>query len=64
MEDHGRKFGHFIGGQWVHPEGRKAYNTKNPATGKKPCYDTTGDNTGLGDNITLQANTSISELDG
>ena len=33
LEDHGRAFGHFIDGKWVKPEGRKVYETKNPATG-------------------------------
>ena len=34
LDDHGRAFGHFIDGKWVKPEGRKVYETKNPATGK------------------------------
>lgn len=34
LEDHGKAFGHFIDGKWVKPEGRKVYETKNPATGK------------------------------
>ena len=33
LEDHNRNFGHFINNQWVHPEGRKSYETKSPATG-------------------------------
>jgi aldehyde dehydrogenase (NAD+) len=33
LDDHGRAFGHFIDGKWVKPEGRKVYETKNPATG-------------------------------
>lgn len=33
LDDHGRSFGHFIDGNWVKPEGRKMYETKNPATG-------------------------------
>lgn len=35
LDDHGRSFGHFINGQWVKPEGRKTYDTCNPATGEK-----------------------------
>lgn len=34
LEDHGRALGHFIDGKWVKPEGRKVYETKNPATGE------------------------------
>ena len=34
LEDHAKAFGHFIDGKWVKPEGRKVYETKNPATGK------------------------------
>lgn len=33
LEDHNRKFGLFINNEWVHPEGRKTYETKSPATG-------------------------------
>jgi len=33
LDDHERAFGHFIDGKWVKPEGRKTYQTKNPATG-------------------------------
>jgi len=33
MEDHDRKFGLFINNEWVHPEGRKFYETKSPAGG-------------------------------
>ncbi len=39
LEDHGRSLGHFIGNEWVKPEGRKTYDTHNPATGK--CLATT-----------------------
>ena len=35
LEDHGHSFGHFINGGWVKPEGRKTYDTHNPATGEK-----------------------------
>ncbi len=35
LDDHGRNFGHFIGNQWVKPEGRKTYDSFNPATGQK-----------------------------
>lgn len=35
LEDHGRSLGHFIGNQWVKPEGRKTYDTYNPATGQR-----------------------------
>ncbi|KAK3608447.1 hypothetical protein CHS0354_035451 [Potamilus streckersoni] len=34
LDDHGKSFGHFIDGKWVKPEGRKTYETKNPATGE------------------------------
>ena len=33
LDDHDRAFGHFIDGKWVKPEGRKVYETKNPASG-------------------------------
>ena len=33
LEDHNRKFGLFINNKWTHPEGRKTYDTKSPATG-------------------------------
>ena len=33
LEDHERSLGHFIGNQWVKPEGRKSYSSYNPATG-------------------------------
>lgn len=35
LDDHGRSFGHFIGNQWVKPEGRKTYDSFNPATGQR-----------------------------
>ena len=35
LDDHGRSFGHFIGNRWVKPEGRKTYDTYNPATGQR-----------------------------
>jgi aldehyde dehydrogenase (NAD+) len=34
LDDHNRKFGHFINNEWVHPEGRKSYATSSPADGK------------------------------
>ncbi|XP_063608921.1 aldehyde dehydrogenase family 16 member A1-like [Penaeus indicus] len=34
LDDHGRKFGHFINNQWVCPEGRKTYETKDPCNDK------------------------------
>ena len=34
LDDHHRAFGYFIDGKWVKPEGRKTYETKNPATGQ------------------------------
>jgi len=34
LDDHNRQFGLFINNDWVHPEGRKIYETKSPATGK------------------------------
>lgn len=35
LEDHGNSLGHFINGSWVRPEGRRTYDTYNPATGEK-----------------------------
>ena len=35
LEEHGDSLGHFINGGWVKPEGRKTYDTINPATGEK-----------------------------
>lgn len=35
LDDHGWSLGHFIGNQWVKPEGRKTYDTFNPATGQR-----------------------------
>ncbi|CAH1799054.1 unnamed protein product [Owenia fusiformis] len=34
LDDHKRDFGLFIDNKWVKPEGRKSYQTKNPATGE------------------------------
>ena len=42
LDDHGRYFGHFINGQWVKPNGRKSYDTFNPATGEKLASTTQG----------------------
>ncbi|CAL4122997.1 unnamed protein product, partial [Meganyctiphanes norvegica] len=33
LDDHGRKFGHFINNKWEHPEDRKTYETKDPCHG-------------------------------
>ena len=33
LEDHNRKFGLFINNAWQHPDGRKTYETRSPATG-------------------------------
>lgn len=35
LDDHGRSLGHFVGNQWLKPEGRKTYDTCNPATGQR-----------------------------
>ncbi|XP_006815903.1 uncharacterized protein LOC102802098, partial [Saccoglossus kowalevskii] len=35
LDNHGRSLGHFINNRWVKPEGRKTYESKNPATGEK-----------------------------
>ena len=35
LDDHKRAFGHFIGNQWVKPQGRKTYDSLNPVTGEK-----------------------------
>jgi len=42
LEDHNRQFGLFINNEWVHPEGRKVYETKSPATGKTLAGTTQG----------------------
>ncbi|XP_061445580.1 aldehyde dehydrogenase family 16 member A1 isoform X2 [Rhineura floridana] len=34
LESHGRSFGHFIDGEWLKPNGRETYTTKNPTTGE------------------------------
>ncbi|XP_033025098.1 aldehyde dehydrogenase family 16 member A1 [Lacerta agilis] len=34
LESHGRSFGHFIGGEWLKPDGRETCTTKNPTTGE------------------------------
>jgi aldehyde dehydrogenase (NAD+) len=34
LNDHDKKFGHFVNNKWVHPEGRKNYETTAPATGQ------------------------------
>ncbi|XP_025024621.1 aldehyde dehydrogenase family 16 member A1 isoform X2 [Python bivittatus] len=34
LESHGRKFGHFIDGKWLKPDGRETYTVKNPTTGE------------------------------
>ena len=33
LDEHGRKFGHFINNKWYRPEGRTSYTTKSPADG-------------------------------
>lgn len=33
LNSHNKKFGHFINGKWIHPEGRKEVESKSPATG-------------------------------
>jgi len=33
LDDHNRRFGHFINGTWKKPKGAKTFKTKNPATG-------------------------------
>ena len=43
LDDHNRHFGHFINNQWVRPEGRKTYNSYNPATGQLLCTTTQGE---------------------
>lgn len=35
LDEHGRDFGHFVNGKWVKPEGRRVYETRNPATGER-----------------------------
>jgi len=34
LDQHDRKFGLFINNEWVHPEGRKFYETKSPGSGQ------------------------------
>ena len=34
LDEHKRKFGHFVNGKWVHPENRKEASSKSPATGR------------------------------
>ena len=34
LDSHEKKFGHFINGKWVRPEGREEVECKSPATGK------------------------------
>lgn len=34
LDHHERKLGHFINGKWIRPEGRKAVESKSPATGE------------------------------
>ncbi|XP_043230403.1 aldehyde dehydrogenase family 16 member A1-like [Amphibalanus amphitrite] len=34
LDDHSRKLGHFINNEWVTPENRKWYETRNPCTGQ------------------------------
>jgi len=34
LDSHERKFGHFVNGKWIHPEGRKEVQCKSPATGE------------------------------
>ncbi|XP_068221481.1 aldehyde dehydrogenase family 16 member A1-like [Palaemon carinicauda] len=33
LDDHNRKFGHFINNKWEHPENRNTYETKDPCRG-------------------------------
>lgn len=33
LNDHDRKFGHFINNKWVIPEGRQTFETKDPCSG-------------------------------
>jgi len=42
LDGHKRSFGHFINGEWVQPEDRKVYQTKNPATGEVLASTTQG----------------------
>lgn len=37
LEAHDRKFGHFIDGEWYHPEGRTYYTTKSPMDKQVLC---------------------------
>jgi len=42
LDDHDRKFGLFINNEWVHPEGRKYYETKSPGNGESLAKTTQG----------------------
>jgi len=66
LEEHDRNFGLFINNEWCHPEGRKSYETKNPATGKPLAKTTQGTSEDV-DQAVAAANTaykSWSQLSG
>ena len=42
IESHQRRFGLFIGGEWIHPEGAGTFETVNPATAKPVARVTQG----------------------
>ncbi|ESO10836.1 hypothetical protein HELRODRAFT_97056 [Helobdella robusta] len=44
LEKHHRKFGHFINNEWVHPENRKFYETRNPSNDTALASTTQGTN--------------------
>ncbi|EDO38308.1 predicted protein [Nematostella vectensis] len=51
LTSHGRTFGHFINGKWVKPEGRKVYESKNPATGEVLASTTQGETQDIEDAV-------------
>lgn len=59
LDDHNRKFGLFINNKWVHPEGRKSYETKSPATGTVLA----GTTQGTGEDVNTAVEAAHSALD-
>lgn len=66
LDGHKRKFGHFINGNWIHPENRKEASSKSPATGELLANTIQGttDDLDLAVNAAQTAYKSWSELPG
>jgi len=66
LDDHGRKFGHFINNKWVHPEDRKTYETKDPCNGTALATTIQGNGDDVHQAVTAakEAHTSWSKLSG